>query len=109
MKISGDQIVNAIKAVVAVTIPFAQLVFVLSVIVIALGILLGVVLPTFSFGALQTAFDGLVNKTINLTISGYTFIISGANIALTLVALAVVFIVFAKVLNPKEGKGAPRM
>ncbi len=105
MKISGDQIVKAIQAVVAVTIPFAQLVFVLSVIVIALGILLGVVIPSFNFGSLQNTFLLLINQTMNLTISGYTFIISGANIALTLVALAVVFIVFAKVLSPGKENG----
>ena len=105
MKITGKQIKAGIEAVIDVALPFARLVIILAVIIIMLGILLGVVLPTFNFGSLQTTFDGLVNQTINFTVAGYEYVITGGEVALTLLVLAVVFIVFAGILKSGKGKG----
>lgn len=105
IKITAKQITDAIEAVISVAMPFARLVMILAIVIIMLGILLGVVLPAFSFGTLQTTFDTLVNQTLNFTVAGFGFVISGGEIALTLLVLAVVFIVFSGIISSKSDKG----
>ena len=107
MDIKGKQLLDALKMIADLTIPFIRLAVLLVVVIIILGILLGDVLGGITFPTtIAQNFSIMVNEVIGWVTDSFGYFIAGALIVFVLITLVVIFIVFKKVLKgDTTGKG----